>query len=200
MCGGDDGARTRDLCRDSVLRFFNDVQTRGEHLRPPSSYKTWHFVDRIVDQDRTKFSYLRLSAIVCPKGSRGQSIKACEDRARRRNARPALNAQETAVPGSCSSHCLRRRSPSMPSFPPTERAAVVQMAAGMAPQDRRKLSILASTDERSNQSLSNSATCARMLRAFVAMFRSRTASDSLVHSVRHLLLVSIACDQTRDSD
>ena len=52
MNGGDDGARTRDLCRDSptVLRFFNDLQTRGERLRPPKSYKTSLFVDRIVDQ------------------------------------------------------------------------------------------------------------------------------------------------------
>ena len=52
MNGGDDGARTRDLCRDSsVLRLFNDLQTRGERLRPPKSWKTVHFVDRIVDRE-----------------------------------------------------------------------------------------------------------------------------------------------------
>jgi CRP-like cAMP-binding protein len=35
------------------LRFFNDLQTRGERLKPPKSCKTSLFVDRIVDQDRT---------------------------------------------------------------------------------------------------------------------------------------------------
>jgi len=45
MYGGDDGARTRDLCRDS-----NDLQARGERLKPPKSYKTSLFVDRIVDR------------------------------------------------------------------------------------------------------------------------------------------------------
>jgi hypothetical protein len=64
----------------------------------------------------------------------------------------------------------------------------------------RKLSILASTDEMPIHSLSNSAICVRMLTAFVAISRSRPASDSPVHSIRRLLLVSIACDQTRDSD
>ena len=34
-------------CRDS---FFNDLQTRGECLRPPKSSKTALFVDRIVDR------------------------------------------------------------------------------------------------------------------------------------------------------
>jgi hypothetical protein len=71
---------------------------------------------------------------------------------------------------------------------------------GMAPQDGRELSILASTDEKSNHSLSNSAIFVRMLKAFVAMSRSRPASDSPVDSIRRLLLVSIACIQTRDSD
>jgi len=32
------------------LRFFNDLQTRGERLKPPKSYKTSLFVDRIVDR------------------------------------------------------------------------------------------------------------------------------------------------------
>lgn len=47
--GRSDGTRTRSLLRD---RFFNDLQTRGERLRPPKSLKTTHFVDQIVDQDR----------------------------------------------------------------------------------------------------------------------------------------------------
>jgi hypothetical protein len=34
-----------------TLRFFNDLQTRGERLRPPKSCKTAHFVDWIVDQE-----------------------------------------------------------------------------------------------------------------------------------------------------
>jgi hypothetical protein len=33
------------------LRFFNDLQTRGERLRPLKSYKTVHFVDWIVDRN-----------------------------------------------------------------------------------------------------------------------------------------------------
>jgi hypothetical protein len=151
-------------------------------------------------KDRASFSYLRLSAIVCPKGSRGRSIESWVDRARWRNARLALHPQEDAVPGSCSSHCRRPRSPSGPSIPPQERAAVDQLAAGMAPQERRKFSILASTDEMSNQPLANSAIYAQMLTAFVAMSRSRPASDSPVYPVRRLFLVSIACVQTRDSD
>jgi len=32
------------------LRFFNDLQARGERLKPPKSYKTFLFVDRIVDR------------------------------------------------------------------------------------------------------------------------------------------------------
>lgn len=65
----------------------------------------------------------------------------------------------------------------------------------------KKLSILASTDELSIHSHSNSAIHAPMLTVFVAMSRSsRPASDSPIRSVRRLLLVSIACDQTRDSD
>jgi len=64
----------------------------------------------------------------------------------------------------------------------------------------RKLSILASNDEMSNHSLSNSAICVRMLKAFVAISSSRPASVSPVHSIRRLLLASIACDQARHSD
>ena len=37
--------------QSSALRFFNDLQTRGERLRPPKSYKTSLFVDRIVDRN-----------------------------------------------------------------------------------------------------------------------------------------------------
>ncbi|MCU1318155.1 MAG: hypothetical protein JWN63_3477 [Candidatus Acidoferrum typicum] len=44
MYGGDDGARTRDLCRDS------DLLARGERLRPLKSCKTEPFADRIVDR------------------------------------------------------------------------------------------------------------------------------------------------------
>lgn len=33
-----------------LFRFFNDLQTRGERLRPLKSSKTVHFVDRIVDR------------------------------------------------------------------------------------------------------------------------------------------------------
>ena len=33
------------------MRFFNDLQTRGERLKPPKSYKTSLFVDRIVDRN-----------------------------------------------------------------------------------------------------------------------------------------------------
>jgi len=34
----------------SAVTVFNDLQTRGERLRPPKSWKTALFVDRIVDQ------------------------------------------------------------------------------------------------------------------------------------------------------
>jgi hypothetical protein len=37
----------RQSCRS---RFFNDLQTRGERLRPSTSCKTTLFVDRIVDR------------------------------------------------------------------------------------------------------------------------------------------------------
>jgi len=37
--------------QSSALRFFNDLQTRGERLRPPKSLKTALFVDRIVDRE-----------------------------------------------------------------------------------------------------------------------------------------------------
>jgi hypothetical protein len=93
---------------------------------------------------------------------------------------------------------------------PSARRAIIQVnhlrPAALArirlafPQDRGKLSILASTDEMSNHSLSISASCVRMLKAFIEMSLSRPASDSPVHSIRRLLLVSIACDQSRDSD
>jgi hypothetical protein len=56
------------------------------------------------------------------------------DRARWRIARLALNPQEAAVPGSCSSNCRRPRSPSRPSFPLPEGAAVDQSAAGWLPR------------------------------------------------------------------
>jgi hypothetical protein len=42
--------RLRPL-QSSALRFFNDLQTRGERLRPPKSLKTALFVDRIVDRE-----------------------------------------------------------------------------------------------------------------------------------------------------
>src|ERR1700678_1565576 len=124
----------------------------------------------------------------------------CTEIRKREKTRLAINLPDDEFPGRSLSNCQSGRSPSVPSFPLPERTAVDQSAAGMAPQDRRKLSILASTDETSNHSLSNCAICVRMLEAFVAMSRSRPVSNSPVHSVRRLLLVPIASDQTRDGD
>src|ERR1700721_2262541 len=93
----------------------------------------------------------------------------CAEVRKREKTRLAINLPEDKVPGRCLSHCQPRRSPSIPSFPLPEGTAVDQSATRMAPQDRRKLSILASTDEMSNHSFSNSANCVRMLKAFVDM-------------------------------
>jgi hypothetical protein len=66
--GGTDGSRPRGHLRDSppFLRFFNDLQTRGERLRPPKSYKTWYFVDRFVDQVfQLSYASSSVSALLC---------------------------------------------------------------------------------------------------------------------------------------
>ena len=48
--GGDDGARTRDLCRDTRCpdRFFNDLQTREERRNHHKSGKKQVFVGWVV--------------------------------------------------------------------------------------------------------------------------------------------------------
>jgi hypothetical protein len=35
----------------SAVTVFNDLQTRGERLKPPKSWKTARFVDQIVDRE-----------------------------------------------------------------------------------------------------------------------------------------------------
>ena len=48
MNGGDDETRTRDLCRDSVVRSYNNLQARGDCQTPRKSYKTFQIVGWVV--------------------------------------------------------------------------------------------------------------------------------------------------------
>jgi len=53
--GGDDGTRTRGLCRDSLapFRFYNDLTDREACQSLRKSYKTSHFVGWIVVENLT---------------------------------------------------------------------------------------------------------------------------------------------------
>ena len=78
------------------MRFFNDLQARGERLKPPKSSKTSHFVDRIADRNS---SILKRMLRRCASSERANRKSDDERRDCRENS-PIL-LYPSRIPGKC---------------------------------------------------------------------------------------------------